>query len=198
MLSTTMRTGGGTPGARARGAPRRDVVPTRRSRRGLTVPEVLIALAILAMLLAAVAGAVQAVLTSYTENARIAEVTQTARVVLNRMMKEIRTADAVDTASQRVTLIPPPNGEGVTEVEYELVDGALHYRRTVNGQQSDQVIIDSNESVRIDAFNVVRETAVGGDDVIYTKSVTATLTLSSGANSFQVTASVCPRRNMTY
>jgi len=198
MLSTTMRTGGGTPGARGRGAPRRDVVPTRRSRRGLTLTEVLIALAILAVLLAAVAGAVQAVLTSYTENARIAEITQTARVVLNRMMREVRTADALDSGPQRLTLIPPTNEEGITQIEYELVDGALHYRRTTTGGTDDRLLIASDESVRIDGFDVVRQVALDGEGIAYTRCVTATLTLHSGSNGFRVSASVCPRRNLTY
>ena len=104
--------------------------------------------------------------------------------------------------SQRITVIPPLNPEGLTLIEYELVNGSLHYRRTVNGVQSDQVFISSNESVSLEGFDVARETATALDDegnsYTYTKSVTATLTLSSGDNSFRVTASVCPRRNLTY
>ena len=170
-----------------------------KTRQGFTIVEMLLALAILAVLLSAVAVAMYASLHNYGENTEIAELTQAARVVLNRMMSEVRTADAVDSASQRVTIIPPqPDSGNVTEIEYELDGGVLYCRRTVSGVQTSESLIASDEDVEVTGFTVTRETGINGEEVEYTKSVTATLDLKSGDNTFSVTASACPRRNMTY
>lgn len=169
-----------------------------QTRRGFTIVEMLMALAILAMLLSAVALAMHASLHNYGENTKIAELTQAARVVLNRMMSEIRTAEAVDSASQRVTIVPPTNPAGLTEIEYELDDGVLYCRRIVNSVETSYVLIASGGDVNVTGFTVVRETGLDGEEVEYTKSVTTQLDLQSGDNTFSVTASACPRRNMQY
>ncbi len=170
-----------------------------KTRQGFTIVEMLMALAILAMLLSAVALAMHASLHNYGENTNIAELTQTARVVLNRMMSEIRTADAIDSASQRVTIIPPqPDPGNVTEIEYELADGVLYCHRTVSTTQTSHILIASNGDVQVTGFTITSETGIDGEEVEYTKSVTAKLDLKSGDSTFSVTASACPRRNMQY
>ncbi len=170
----------------------------RRMRCGFTVPEMLIALVIVALLLAALALAIQGVMQSYNENSKIAEVTQAARVVLNRMIREVRTADAVDSTSQRISIIPPANGEQVTQIVYELVDGELVCTRTVAGTPEGHVLLASGDSVQVDSFNVSRQTAVDGEGLTYTESLTAVLGLRVGSNAFRVTATACPRRNMLF
>ncbi|MDY7009651.1 MAG: prepilin-type N-terminal cleavage/methylation domain-containing protein [Planctomycetota bacterium] len=168
-------------------------------RRGFTIAEMLIALAILAMILSAVSIAMHASLQNYGENTKIAELTQTARVVLNRMMSEIRTTDAVDSASQRVSIIPPqPDPGNLTEIEYELDGGVLYCRRTVSGTQTSEPLIASDEDVQVAGFTITRETDIDGDDIEYTKCVTVRLDLQSSGNIFSVTRSACPRRNMEY
>lgn len=171
----------------------------RARKSGFTIAEMLMALTILAMLLSAVAIAMHASLQNYDENTKIAQLTQTARVVLNRMMSEIRTTDAVDSASQRVTIIPPqPDPGNLTEIEYELDDGVLYCRRTVNGTRTSEPLIASDDDVQVAGFTVTRETGIDGDEVEYTKSVTVQLDLQSGDNTFSVTASAYPRRNLQY
>ncbi len=169
-----------------------------QTRRGFTIVEMLMALTILAILLSAVAMAMQAGFQNYGENTKIAQLTQTARVVLNRMMSEIRTADGVDSSSQRVTIVPPTNPEGLTKIEYELVGGALYCRRTVSGTQTSEPLIASDEEVQVTDFFIDPDIGLDGEGIEYTKSVTVRLDLESGGNSLSVTASACPRRNLTY
>ena len=169
-----------------------------QTRRGFTIVEMLMALTILAILLSAVAVAMHASLKNYGENTKIAELTQASRVVLNRMMSEIRTTDGVDSASQRVTIIPPTNPEGLTEIEYELNGGVLYCRRTVSGVQTSESLIASDEEVQVTGFSIVRETGIDGEGLTYTKSVTTRMDLESGGNTLSVTASACPRRNLAY
>ena len=97
-----------------------------------------------------------------------------------------------------LSIIPPANGEGLTEIEYVLDEGVLYCHRTVNGDQVTEPFISSDGSVQIEQFTVTRETAVDGEGLTYTKSVTAGLGVRSGANTFHVTASACPRRNLSY
>ena len=169
-----------------------------KARTAFTVIEVLLALTILAILLSAVALAMQGGLKCFDESEQIAQLIQTSQVVLNRMMSEVRTAQAVDTDTQRISIIPPENEEGITNIEYEFVDGVLYYRQTINGEQTSQELISSDDVARVVSFTVSRETAIGEDDLIYTRSVTATLKLQAGDNQFTITASACPRRNMNY
>ena len=168
-----------------------------RKNPGFTVVEMLIALAITALLLASVAIAVHGGLLSYTENTRISDLIHNARVVLDRMTSEIRTAQAVNSGEQRLTVEPPANPGGVTEIEYELDDGVLYYRRTVGGVATSYPLV-GDDSVRVEAFTVDRQTAVDDEGMPYTVSVKIQLTLAAGENRFTGTASACPRRNQAY
>jgi len=186
-----------------RNATIRQAVTARTRRRaarpaGLTILEMMLALALIGVLLLAVAAAMQAVCVGYGENQEIAEVTQTARVVLHRMMKEVRTAEAVWSGSASVCIIPPDNAEGLEIVEYELLDGTLHYHRCVNGVESTVSLIAADGNVQVTRFEISRQTALDADQVEYTQILTAKLGLKVGANPFEVTASVCPRRNTSF
>jgi prepilin-type N-terminal cleavage/methylation domain-containing protein len=62
--------------------------------RGLSIPEVLISLAIIAILLTATAGAVDASFKAYRINQENATLTQNARVAMHRIVSTIRQSDA--------------------------------------------------------------------------------------------------------
>jgi prepilin-type N-terminal cleavage/methylation domain-containing protein len=66
---------------------------------GFTIIELLVALAITAMLLAAVAVAFNASMTNYTENADLFKTVNNARQALVRMTSQIRTAGYFDTVT---------------------------------------------------------------------------------------------------
>ncbi len=190
------------PGTSAGGSP---VRPARRlsggrtgTAPGFTLVEVLIAMVIMALLLAAIALATKAAMHGYTENAKIAEVTQTSRVVLHRIMREIRTADAVASDPQAVSIIPPENEEALSKIEYALENGTLYSRRTVAGSEESIELISSEGSVQVQDFSISRETDIDEEGLSYTKSVTARLELRVGENTFHVTASACPRRNLEF
>jgi len=167
-------------------------------RSGLTILEMLISLAILAVLMVAIGTAAQGVLHSHVENRKISRLAQTARVVLGRVLDDVRTADAIDADEQRITIVPPDNYEHVEEIEYEFVDGALHYRRTIAGEQASQTLLPAGDDVQVQDFVVTRQMAQDHLGVWYTQSLTVSLTLTCGNDSLSVTGSVCPRRNMTY
>ena len=71
----------------------------RDRRRGFTLVEVLLALAISAMLLAAIATAFNASVTNYQENQQIYETLNGARQAMLRMTAQLRTGSSVDPAA---------------------------------------------------------------------------------------------------
>ena len=191
----TQRRSRGRLGRKARETIRRNAAP--KGAVGFTLGEMLLALVIVALLLASVAVAMKGALVSYAENAKIAEVTQAARVIVNRMLTEIRTADAVDTSSQQVTITPPANSDGVTRIIYELSSGTLYYRRTVNGSEEWNTLIASDETLKV-RLDFVPQTALDGNGQTYTTSVNARLVLQAANEPLFISASTSPRRAQSY
>ena len=170
-------------------------MPSPKKTSAFTLAEVILALAILAMLLAAVAVAVHASMQSYTENERIASVTQASRVILSRMMAEVRSAADVNSSDTQLTITPPVDGSGLQQIQYEYTNGELHYRRTVSGVQSDDILTgDGADEIVISAFSIVREDS----DEEVPLSVKVRLVLARGTASFAVTASAAIRRTQEY
>jgi prepilin-type N-terminal cleavage/methylation domain-containing protein len=173
-------------------------VAARTKAKGFSFVELLIALALMAVLMMAIGAAVHAALQSGRENERITAMTQTARSVLGRMMREIRTADEVDSTATSLSIIPAADdGSGVTLIRYELTGGTFYYYRTAGGTIDSEVLLAPGEDVSVNALTITRQTAVR-DSVTYTRSVTAKITFSADGRTFSVTASAGPRRNQDY
>ena len=166
-------------------------------RGGFTLIEILVALALMCMLLAAVASAVQGMCNAYTENVRIAEVTQAARVVLYRLVGEARAAEAIEI-TPCLTMTPPANAANITLIKYELINGTLWYRQTINGVETSTAIIPASGDVHVEDFHPTRETGVDAETGMFTRSMTVRLQLRVGSNPLVIKASACPRRNLTF
>jgi len=77
---------------------------TSRRAKGLSLGEMLLSLAITGALLAAVAVAFQVSLKSYGDNQNIADASQMGRSTLERLAREVRTADEVTYTASQLTL----------------------------------------------------------------------------------------------
>ncbi len=150
------------------------------------------------MLLAAIAIALHASILSYNENDKIASITQTARSILDRMMRDVRTAAAVDSTTTQLTVIPPDDGSGLTQIQYDYVEGTLYYRRTVSGQTTSHVLLGPDDEITINAFTIIREIGIDWQGTSCTKSITVRLGLTVANQNFALTASAAPRRNQLY
>ena len=167
-------------------------------RSAFSLVEILMALALSAMLLAAVAAAMDASFSSYDQNDRISDTAQTARAILGRMANDIRTADAVTTTAGRISIIPPANGLGLTLIEYVYANGALTMNRTVNGVVTVCPLLDKTGDVQVSGFTITSTQGLDSQGVTCTRSITAHLTMTDGNQQFAVTASAAPRRNQSF
>ena len=168
-----------------------------RQRRGLTLAELLAAVTIMAMLMAAVAGAMHACFQSYAENDRIASMTQTGRAILWRMGQQLRTAQAVSYDDGLLTIVPP-DGNASNHIKYELDDGELIYTLTAGGTATEHKLIASTDDVKVESFTMVKTMGTDWKDLPCVKSLTTSMTLSADENEFEITSTTSPRRNLIY
>jgi len=163
-----------------------------RRQHAFTLVELLLGLALTAMLLAAVAVALHASLESYGENEKSAALTQTARSILARMMGEVRTAADIDSTENTLTI--HQDETGLNRVEYRLNTGTLQYGQTIDGVTDWYPLLAYDDDVSVTDFAVLREETPEGDPV----SVTIRLVLAMKDRTFGMTTTAAVRRFQSY
>ena len=165
-----------------------------RFKTGFTIVELLLALAISAMLLVAVAVAFNASATNYRENEEIFRTINTARQALTRITSQLRTADSVDLAA-------PGNqcsfytGDATPEnLTYEFRDaGDAIYPNTL------LLTTNSNGNSYVLCENVIAATfsKAPTSDGMACQSVQISITVSSGNTQRTVSTAAVIRRNLS-
>jgi prepilin-type N-terminal cleavage/methylation domain-containing protein len=171
------------------------MTPHRQS--GFSFVEVLIAVALTAILLTAIAASIEALMKSYKENESLTQATQAARYSLGRIMRDVRTAEDLQVTGGRLIIIPPDDGSGIQQVEYSLNNGALLYIRTVAGATASYPLVGGDSDIQVTAFALTPLTATRGT-VSYTSSLTARLSLTADNMPFTTAATATLRRNQNY
>ena len=164
----------------------------QKRKHGFTLMEVLIAMAMLAMLMAAIGAAMHSSLQSYTENEKSLALTQAARSLLDRMMREVRTAADVDSTTNTLTI--DEDGTGQNTAAYQFHSGAFYYIQTVDGHTTYYPLLSYSDDVSVSDFSVLREDSAEGNPL----SVTVRLTLATRDRTFAMTATSAVRRFQTY
>lgn len=170
--------------------------------KAFTLPEILIGIALSAILLAAVGTAMHGSLTNHAENTKITAVTQAARFALNRITRDIRTAAAVDeyAGTTVIRIVPPYDGSGIQQVQYEYDADtrSLLYRVTTSGSTTTHTLFGGQDDVAVKSFSAVYERGKDAQGLDCAKSVTLRLEFEIEHQVFAVTASAAPRRNQLY
>jgi prepilin-type N-terminal cleavage/methylation domain-containing protein len=163
---------------------------TTKYKTGFTIAELLMALAISAMLLVAVAVAFNASAMNYQENEDIFNTINGARQALLRITTQLRTAAAVDPNSpvNECTLITS-GGDDIT-YRYDSGQGTLYLITNDDLSDSDYVLCE-NVTALTCTKNVVVE-----DAQIKVKSVQIMITVTSGNVQRTVSAAAVIRRNL--
>ena len=157
---------------------------------GFTIVELLIALAITAILLAAVAVAFNASVTNYQENEKVFRVINNARQALSRITSQLRTANAVDPNSpgNECALITA-QGDDIT-YRYDSGDNTLYLITNDDLTDSNYVLCDN-----VGAMTFSANTANDGG-TLYVKSIQISITVSSGDLEQTFAAAVVVRKNL--
>lgn len=164
----------------------------RHRQHAFSLAEMLIALAITAMLMAAMAAAIHSSLTSYRENEKSAALVQAARSILSRMMDQVRTAADIDSTASRLRI--DQDETGLNWVEYQFYAGTLFYTQTVSGSTEWHELLAYDDDVSVTEFNVLREETPEGVPL----SVTTRLVLVVKDRTFAMTATSAVRRFQSF
>jgi prepilin-type N-terminal cleavage/methylation domain-containing protein len=160
------------------------VLKMKRKSDAFTLVELLLGLAITAILLVAVAAALNASVVNYKANEDIYKAMNDARQAMTRMTSQLRTANAVDFSApaNQCSFFTATNED--TTYEFRSADNKLYLITNVNG----------NEYVLCD--NVTAATFTKTDDGTKCKSVQISLTVTVGSISQSLSGASVIRRNL--
>ena len=163
-----------------------------RGKTGFSIVELLLALAIGAMLLVAVAVAFNASAMNYQENEAIFKTVNAARQALLRMTSQLRTADSVDLAAPDNQCNFFTGGAASEDLTYEFRDaGDATYPNTL------LLITNINGNAYVLCDNVTAATFTKAtSNVIACESVQISMTVEHGDLQRTVSAAAVIRRNM--
>lgn len=176
-----------------------------RQPQGFTLVEVLLSVVILSLIMVSVGAAVQVSLDSYERNDMVASSTHLGRTVLDRIVRESRTAAAFDMnlcdASSLAIYLPDlSDGGEVQKVRYFVgTDGTLRMELYLDETLSKTFdLIGPDDGLTVQSFDVTttQGTDVKGNTCI--KSVNIVLQLQSASSTFRLTGTAFPRRNQLY
>jgi prepilin-type N-terminal cleavage/methylation domain-containing protein len=157
-----------------------------KQKTGFTIVELLIALAISSLLLAAVAFAFQSSFMNYTENEDIFKTINSARQALCRITTQIRTAQAVDdTTPNNQCTFYTPDLELIT-YDYRSAENKLYL--VTNG--NDYLLCDN-----VTAMTFTKDVVIE-DMTPKVKSVQISMTVQNGDIQKTISAASVVRRNL--
>jgi prepilin-type N-terminal cleavage/methylation domain-containing protein len=156
-----------------------------KSAAGFTLAELLIALAVMGILLAAVAVAFNASFTNYRENEDIFKSINKARQALNRITTQIRTANRVYVIDETLEQcsMETPDGQYI-RYQYNDANNALYMETNGNNY----ILCDN-----VTDMNFVKTKAVDND---FAKNVQISITVASGNIERTISAAAVIRRNL--
>ncbi|HEV8605965.1 MAG TPA: hypothetical protein VGQ99_11390 [Tepidisphaeraceae bacterium] len=175
----------------------RIVAPTNRLRNrvrlGLSLAEVMISLAISAMLLTAVAAAFTASSEAIEQNDEFFRASQAARVSMNQILTEIRRANAVQV---------PAGNSSLSMLTFDNKDRTYSYSAATKTLKmiTNDVLTDPDYRLASNCttatFDVDTFTDSGG--IKHVVRVSVTIVVQVGKNQIRLTGSAAPRKEQTW
>lgn len=170
----------------------------KRVRRGLSLAEVLISLAISAMLLVAIAAAFSGAASAIQTNDEFFRATQAGRVTLHHLLTHVRqgTVDAPsDSRTFRIITAEKDSGGGEEDRTYQF------------NPMTRQIVLITNDDLTDPNYTLVRNVAdctfaaEMGKDYNNTDCVarlTVSIVVTVGDNTVRLSGSASPRKNLIY
>jgi prepilin-type N-terminal cleavage/methylation domain-containing protein len=188
-------------------------------RHGLSLPEVMISLAITTMLLTAIAAAFHSSSQIIKENDEFFRATQAGRVCLNQILTEVRRSDAIAcTTVNFPSFSIPPLASDLLPVSRPLsaqstMEFIRYYRYNAQSKRIELYFQNANGVMTPGAWTDVPgypvasnvqgvpfswETDVDNKGTTYVKRVSVTLDILVGNNHIRLSGSATPRRAIAY
>jgi prepilin-type N-terminal cleavage/methylation domain-containing protein len=172
------------------------------SRRGLSLAEVMISLAITSMLLTAIAAAFQSSSQVIENNDRFFRATQSARVAINQITTEVRRCDAIDDQNITATLLPilrpaetRPANEAMRYYKYDATNKRLViYFKYTNGTLSAEYPIA--EAVQAAPFSW--DMGTDANNAVCVARLSVAMEVKVGSSDIRLSGSAAPRRSLNY
>ena len=162
------------------------------SKTAFTLVELLIALAITAILLTAIAVAFNASVINYTENEKIYKALNGARQAMFRITSQLRTAKAVDpTAPVNECTLITADDEDLT-YRYDASEKILYL--ITNDDSTDYKLCENVEAMTFTPKTF--EVEEGGVTVTKVRSVQMAITVSAGGLTKKIAAAAVVRKNL--
>ena len=165
----------------------------KKSRRGLSLAEVMISLAISAMLLTAVAAAFTASSDAIEQNDTFFRASQAARVSMTQILTEVRRANAVSV---------PANNKSLSMITHDNKDRTYSYDSAAQKLKliTNDVLTDPDYTLASNCtsatFDVDTYTDAGG--VKHVNRVAVTIVVKVDKNTIRLTGSAAPRKEQTW
>jgi prepilin-type N-terminal cleavage/methylation domain-containing protein len=134
---------------------------------GFTIPEVLMAISISSLVVLMIASAIFYSQKAYTQGESSAEMAQNARIILERMSREIRQAKRISTS------LPETIDEAVNEIQFQ--DGhvpVVAESANVRGASSNTIVLSSVSSATDNHYKDLYIKIISGDGVGQTRKIT--------------------------
>ena len=168
---------------------RRYEIRDTRHISAFTLVELLVALAITAILLTAIAFAFNASIINYRENEDMFKAINTARQSLFRITSQLRTAGTVDPdAPDNECTFDTADGENLT---YLYKSGKLYLRTNEDTTDDDYVLCEN-----VDTMTFTKNIVVDDDGFTKVRSVQIAISVASGGIHKKLAAAAVVRRNL--
>jgi prepilin-type N-terminal cleavage/methylation domain-containing protein len=161
-------------------------------RDGFTIAELLVALAITAILLTAVAVAFNASAINYNENAEMFNALNRGRQAMLRITNQLRTANAVATteAATQCSFFDATNTN--VRVLYDNTDKIIYLYPDLTNHSTTRYMLCNN----VTAMTFTRTVGVDSGGHTCVKNVQMSMTVTVGDNSQQITGAVVLRKTL--
>lgn len=172
----------------------------RAGRKGLSIPEVLISLAITSMLLTAIAAAFSSSAKVIEDNDKFFRATQAGRVALNQILTEVRRCDSVQVSSTQIDVIRPtetrPVNEQMRSFKYDPANQALVIFFTyLDGTKSGEFPIAHNIATP-NPFTY--DMGTDANNAACVSRVSVSVEVKIGNSDVRLSGSAAPRRSLTF
>jgi prepilin-type N-terminal cleavage/methylation domain-containing protein len=166
---------------------------TTHTRRGLSLVEVMISLAISAMLLTAVAAAFSASSDAIEINDEFFRASQAARVSMNQLITEIRRANAVSV---------PANNKTLSMITYDNKDRTYTFDSASKKLKliTNDILTDPDYTLAANCTSTTFDvdTYTDGGGIKHVVRVSVTIVVQVGKNQIRLTGSAAPRKEATW